>query len=654
MECKSIARGVVVKNSLTVLLLLIGTLLPLKVLQANESMQVVTDIGQQKAFLKAEKMLAMSYSQQYKNLYNQLYYYPLQPYLDQRRLMETMQLSSAGEITAFLAKYENSPLDWPLRKKWLKYLANNNNGNMFLAFYKKTSNTVLNCQKLTFSLKSGVPESVVLPQLTRLWLVGKSLDKVCDPLIKQWQKAGYQTDDIVLQRIALAANGGKHTLIPYLTKLLPKDKQYLGRLWHQARRDPATVVRQHKFVNKSVVESQIYSYGIKRLIWRDPNKALSSFEKAQKNFDFSTQQKQKITEKFAIALSSKNHVKAREWLEKLDPVNVNRNIMQWQLTDVLKQQNWQLVLKELAKMPTNYKSELQWQYWYARALIATNDLERGQDMMIELANKRHYYGFLAASYLETPVSLQDNPLAISEKEKNTVLLHPAAKRAFEFYYLGRYIEARREWRYWLTQLSSREKLVAAKLANENGWFDRAIFTLAEVGYMDDVELRFPKAFDKKINQHAQKQEINPAWAFAIARRESSFMTDAHSSVGAKGLMQLMPNTAKQLKRGSVSRKYLYNAENNIKLGTKYLRKLLDKSKGNQVIATASYNAGPYRVKRWLKNSKAMPADIWIETIPFKETRNYVKSVLAYQEIYQHKPGQVSRVFEQVIKMNIGD
>jgi soluble lytic murein transglycosylase len=654
MICKLIKVGVIVNKTIKALFLLSCALLPVKMLQASDSLKVVTDVGQQRTFLKAEKLLAVSNSLQYKNLYNQLYYYPLQPYLDQRRLMETMQLSSAGEISGFLKKHENSPLDWPLRKKWLKYLAKNENGGMFLTFYKKTTNTVLICHKLSFSLKSGMPASVVLPQVTKLWLVGKSLDKVCDPLIKQWQDAGYQTDDIVLKRISLAADGGKHTLIPYLTKLLPKEKQYLGRLWHQVRRDPANVVRQHKFINKSVTESQIYSYGIKRLVWRDPNKALSSYKKAQEHFNFSTIQKQNITEKFAVALSSKNHPKAREWLEKLDPVNINRNIMQWQLTEVLKQQNWQLVLKELAKMPTDYKLELQWKYWYARALIATNELERGQDVMAELASKRHYYGFLAASYLETPVSLQDSPLAITTKEKNTVLLHPAAKRAFEFYYLGRYIEARREWRYWLTQLNSREKLVAAKLANENGWFDRAIFTLANVGYLDDVELRFPKAFDKKINQHAQSQEINPAWAFAIARRESSFMTDARSPVGAKGLMQLMPKTAKQLKRGSVSRKYLYNAENNIKLGTKYLRKLLDKNMGNQVLATASYNAGPYRVKRWLKNSKAMPADIWIETIPFKETRNYVKSVLAYQEIYQHKPGQVSQVFEKVINMNIGD
>ena len=625
-----------------------------KALQANNSLKIVTDIGQQRTFLKAEKLLTQSDSQQYKSLYNQLYFYPLQPYLDQRRLIETMQLSSAGEIAQFLEKHKDSPLDWPLRKAWLKFLASNQKGGLFLAYYQETRNVVLTCQKLLFALDAGQSENIVFPQMTKLWLVGKSLDKTCDPIINKWQQAGYRTDDIIWQRIGLAADGGKHTLIPYLTGLMPENKRYLGKLWHQVRRDPATVVRQHKFINKTAEESQIYVYGIKRLIWRDPNKAIASYNQAQKVLNFSALQKQQITEKFAIALSSKNHPEARYWLEQLDPTNINRSIIQWQLTDVLKQQNWQRVIKELKKMPADYQTEFQWQYWYARALIETNELERGQGVMHVLAQKRHYYGFLAASYLETPVNLQNSPLAITAKEKNSILLHPSAKRAFEFYYLGRYIEARREWRYWLSLLNDREKLVAAKLANESGWFDRAIFTLSQVGYLDDVELRFPKAFDKQINQQSDKYKINPAWAFAIARRESSFMTDARSPVGAKGLMQLMPNTAKQLKRGRVSRKYLYNAENNIQLGTKYLRKLLDKSKGNQVLATASYNAGPYRVKKWLKNSKAMPADIWIETIPFKETRNYVKSVLAYQEIYQHQPGQVSQIFEQVINMNIGD
>jgi len=463
-------------------------------------LQIRTDVGQQRTFLKAEKLLARSYSQQYKNLYNQLYYYPLQPYLDQRRIMDTMQLSSAGEIATFLDKYQNTPLDWPLRKAWLKYLAKKKKGSLFLEFYQKTSNTVLQCQKLSFLLAAGMPQSVVLPQVTKLWLVGKSLDKVCDPIIKKWQQAGYRTDEIIWQRIALAADGGKHTLIPYLTKSLPKEQQYLGRLWHQVRRDPATVTKQYKFIKKSEQESQIYTYGIKRLIWRDPNRALLSYTKAQKTFNFSKAQQQQITEKFAVALASKNHQQARIWLEKLDPINVDRNIMQWQLTEALKLQDWQRVLKELATMPVKYKAELQWQYWYARALIATNDLERGQDVMNELSNKRHYYGFLAASYLEAPVSLENSPLAISSQEKNAILLYPSAKRAFEFYYLGRLIDARREWRYWLTQLNSREKLVAAKLANENGWLTEQYLLCLRLGILMMLNYAFQR--------HSTKRSIN--------------------------------------------------------------------------------------------------------------------------------------------------
>ena len=130
------------------------------------------------------------------------------------------------------------------------------------------------------------------------------------------------------------------------------------------------------------------------------------------------------------------------------------------------------------------------------------------------------------------------------------------------------------------------------------------------------------------------------------------MSDAQSPVGASGLMQLMPATAKQLARKKMSRKKLYNPEQNIKLGTKYLNQLQKKYSGNQILATADYNAGPYRVKAWLKERPKMPADIWIETIPFKETREYVKSVMAYQQIYLLKTNQQLKLFEQLSKMTI--
>jgi soluble lytic murein transglycosylase len=605
-----------------------------------------------KTFQQAEKQVWRANSARYQTLYQQLHYYPLQPYLDRQRLMYGMKMSYAEEISQFLDKYKGSPLDWPLRKKWLKYLAKRNKQILFQNFFVPTSNVELTCQYYRYQLKSGVAESRILPKITSLWVVGKSQPKVCDPLFTRWQKAGYRTETVIWQRLALAANGGKHTLIPYITKLLPKKEHYLGRLWHKVRRDPAYISRMSRFPQKSAKEATIVAYGLKRLIWRDPKRALKTYEKAIKVLPFTESQQQQIILKFAIALASKNHRQAKEWLAKVDENLQSTSIVQWRMADLLRKQDWPEIKKDLLALPQAQHVKNQWRYWYGRSLVATGDTALGHKYLNELAKKRHYYGFLAASALQKNVNLQNNPLKITNDEKLTLLKNPAAKRAFEFFHIGRFHDARREWNYWLSQLNDREKLAASRIAYETQWFDRAIFTLSKVGYLDDVDLRFPLAFKEEITNSSDHQNINPAWAFAIARRESSFMADANSAAGAKGLMQVMPATAKQLQKRTVSNKHLLNAKENIKLGTKYLKRLLDRHKGNQVLATAAYNAGPYRVKRWLKGLKSMPADIWIETIPYKETREYVKSVMAYQEIYQLKVGQTESLFDQITIMNI--
>jgi len=609
---------------------------------------------QRKTFLQAEKQVWNNKSATYQNLYNQLHYYPLQPYLDQKRLMTKIKLSSASEINDFLTKYEGTPLDWPLRKKWLTYLAKRKQSVLFQNFFKATSNAELTCQYYIFQLQSGVTAKRILPKVSSLWLVGKSQPKVCDPLFNQWQQAGYRTNDLIWQRIVLSADGGKHTLIPYLTMLLPKDEQYLAQLWHNVRRDPAYTKRLSKFKNKTTREAAIVAYGLKRLIWRAPEQALDTYKLAKSLLPFTKEQQQQITLKFALALASKNHTDAGLWLEKVDDKLFTSNLTQWYITDALRDQNWQNIKTKLVKLPETVQQSLKWRYWYSRSLLATDELEKGNMLLSELAQSRHYYGFLAASYLKKPANFQNIPLVVSPDEKALIIKSPEAKRAFELFAIGRFHHARKEWNYWLSKLNEREKLVASKIANEMQWYDRAIFTLANVGYLDDVDLRFPLGFENEIKQYAGKQKINPAWAFAITRRESSFMSDANSPAGARGLMQIMPGTAKQLARKTISKHYLLNAKNNIKLGTKYLRNLLDRHDGNQVLATAAYNAGPYRVKSWLKNAKPLPADVWIETIPFKETREYVKSVLAYQQIYQQKVGQPATLFDDIIAMNINE
>ena len=633
------------------LLILCLSLVSVNVFACKNSKQ--GDEKQQAIFVSAEKQLWQYESDTFIALYNQLEGYALQPYLTQKILLKSLSLKKEPQIGEFLSKYKGTPLDWPLRKKWLNYLAKKNKAELFVKYYRPNSIAALNCQHLGYQIDEGLPVNVALPQVTPLWVIGKSQTKKCDDIFKQWQQAGYRTDDIVWQRLALAANGGKHTLIPYLTELLPENEKYLGKLWHKVRRDPAYISRLTRFPHKSAKEAEIMFYGLQRLIWRDQNLALKTYSKASIVFNFTREQQAKIAEKFAVALASKNHQQAHYWLAQVKDDALTKNMLQWRLAAVIEQQDWQQLLTDLSTLPEQHKRTMQWRYWYARALIETGDTKKGEHYLLLLSEERHYYGFLAASFLNKPANLQNKPINITSQEKVAVLSKLAAQRAFELFHLGRFNQARREWNYWLSGLNNRNKLVAAKIAHEQEWFDRAIFTLSKVGYLDDVTLRFPMAFDESINKQSAKHNINPAWAFAIARRESSFMSDAHSPVGAKGLMQLMPRTAKQVGRKKITNKELLNVSKNITLGTKYLSQLLSKNNGNAVLATASYNAGPYRVNSWLKNKPSLPADIWIETIPYKETRDYVKSVLAYQQIYQITAGQQKSVFDQVTNMTIG-
>lgn len=605
-----------------------------------------------KTFELAEKYLVKGNKQRFNELYKKLHYYPLQPYLQQQNIVKNMRLSSAKEIDLFLSEHRGSPLDWPLRKKWLNYLDKKKQAALFLKFFKPTSNTSLTCKFHLYQLQVGVAKSIVLPKVTKLWQVGKSQPKSCDPLFKIWQNQGYRTTEVIWQRIAIAADGGKSTLLPYLIKQLPDKLKRKGELWRSVRINPSYVANLSRFKAKDSKETEIVTYALKRYIWRDPDNAIKVFEKAKKQFPFTESQLSAITEKFAISLSSKGHDKAKAWLAKLSDHQYSSNLMQWRITELVRSEDWPMIKKGLLTFPKSQQGKNQWRYWYGKSLIKTGNQSEGNLLLQKLALERHYYGFLAAGFLKQQVNLQHVPISVSETEKMNVLKHSAGKRAFEFFHLGRYLQARSEWNFWLSQLNKKEKLVAAKIAFDKGWFDRGIFTLANVGYLNDVDLRFPMAFEKNITEHAKENTINPAWAFAIARRESSFMSDAQSPVGASGLMQLMPATAKQLARKKMSRKKLYNPEQNIKLGTKYLNQLQKKYSGNQILATAAYNAGPYRVKAWLKARPKMPADIWIETIPFKETREYVKSVMAYQQIYLLKTNQPLKLFEQLSKMTI--
>lgn len=608
---------------------------------------------QREIFIKAERLAHNPNSQTFKKLMAQLEGYPLKPYVELSTLSQFPYMANKDPIERFLTKYESTPLDRPLRKKWLTYLAKKNQADLFIGFYRDIGDDSLSCKYAEFQLHKDPSNLEALALAEKLWVVGKSQSKACDPLFKIWQKQDLRTPELVWKRLSLAANGGNHTLIPYLGSLLPKDQQYLASLWLKVRRSPSQVSRLSNFPGiYPQLETDILVYGLKRLVSRQRDLALKSWKKLNTRFIFSSSQQKEIFHRFAVFLALADHEQAGVWLEKATNFEPDSELMRWHLAHVLRQQNWQKLLDVIDFVPPQIVSDNVFQYWRARAYEQLEANELAQQGMQKLAKQRHYYGFLASGKLSIPTSFNDNPLMISQDELDEIANLPSAQRAFEFRQIDRNLSARREWIYLQNQLSQSQKLTAAVLASQSNWHDQAIFGFSNAGYLDDISRRFPMPFDSQLQYNAKKNDVDPAWAFAIARRESSFMPDAASGAGALGLMQVMPGTANYLAKKKVRRNALFNPAKNVELGTQYMRYLLDKMDDNAVLATASYNAGWRRVKQWLPETEGVPLDLWIETIPYKETRNYVKAVLAYQQIYRHHLGGNANLFKDLAKMQI--
>lgn len=603
-------------------------------------------------FIQAERQIGSLQYPQAQKLLSKFADYPLQPYLQQRRLQQF--LNADQRIADFLQQYENTPLDWPLRKPWLLDLARRQQAGTYLANYPGSGDAELECLALRFKLAAkDVDRAALWPDVSNLWLAGKSQPKACDPLFSAWRKAGQQTPALVWQRIRLAAEGGDANLIPYLKTQLPAEQQYLADMYLKTRRNPAVIAGAKFFPLKKVQERDVLAYGLKRLIWRNPKQALALWHKFVNDPYFTPAQRLDVQRQFAIALASKGDEQAGSWLAQLPAELLDQTLAHWQVSHALAQLDWPRVQQVIKAFPPEIREDSSWRYWLARAYEQQGLAEKAQPLFKQLALQRHFYGFMAAAKLGLPPSLAHAPVTVSEQEINSLQQHPAVRRAQEWLALGRLTEARREWNYLQDSSDEQQKLVSAKLAHQLQWYERAIFSLADVGYWDDVELRFPLAFQQEINQSAAKAEIDSGWAMAIARRESSFMADAASPVGARGLMQLMPATAREIAKKPVKLAQLYNPVTNIDYGTDYLNYLRKRNDGNLLMATAAYNAGYSRVKQWVPQDYAVPADVWVETIPYRETRDYVKAVMAYYQIYNIRLNTPNDVFKPLTTMQIG-
>lgn len=578
--------------------------------------------------------------------------YPLTPYLVMKDLENRLSRASTQEVEAFLVSHGDLPQAQRLKNRWLNQLASRGDFARLRAHYDSTSqNTELDC-KLALDLWSS-DRNLAMQQAEALWTVGRSQPDACNPLFQRWRDAGGLTEDVAWARMRLALLHRQDALARYLIRYQPERKA-LAELFVATATQPSRLetVSNYRPNNERPEAAlvDIVTVALRRMGNDAPEAALALWPH-YRDLAFSAQDRIDITRSIGVRLAQRFNPAALPFMAENDPDMRDERISEWRVRLALRSGQWQTAHDLTRAMPDELREQSRWQYWQLRsAQLAQPQVGELQDEYREVAQNRDYYGFLAAERTQQPYAINHRPVDVDRVAFARVSNSAGIRRAKEFYARGQIVDARREW-YHVGRNFSREELIAqASMAREMGWYFPAIRSISQAQHWDDLEIRFPLAYQQEIQHHARERALNSTWVYAITRQESGFMSDARSPAGALGLMQLMPATAQETARrynislGNTNQ--VLDPDRNIALGTAYMAQLQQQFMGNRVLSSAAYNAGPGRVRQWTRGVSNMPADLWVETIPFDETRTYVQRVLSYGVIYGDKLGIQQPVMEQ--------
>lgn len=570
--------------------------------------------------------------------------YPLAVYLDYYRLRREPGRVSPAEATAFLDRSARTPLPNRFLTAYLGEAGKARRWEDFLAVKPDEPNSVyLKCYFFRAQLARG-EKTLAWEGARRLWVHGKSQPKECDPLFKAWLDDGQLTDDIVWTRMLNAFEERQRPLLFYVARKSSADLRAWADTLLTVYQDPSSLPQQSLPPDKAH-SRDIASYGLAYLARYSPSKALAYWNDYRQQMSFSPEQVDRV--EYAIALHALfAHEDAMdEWLQGVLARLGDDKLVGIRLRWALAEEDWSALERFLPLLSEEDRDDTAWRYWSAVLQQERGDDEGARAALQALAGERDYYGFLAADRLGLPYAF--NHQTLEPRDTGRVASLPAVRRIEELKYHEEAVLAHSEW-YILLQGSSGAQLEDLMLfASSKGWHRMAIDTATAAEAWDALDQRFPTAYQSVFRQHASRQSVPATELMSIARRESAFYPRAESPVGARGLMQIMPATGKAV-AGSLrvphSRARLFEVEHNVTLGSAYYRQLLDRFDGNRVFAFTGYNAGPHRVDRWRhKPGEGLPVELWIETIPYRETRNYVQAVLAYNVVFQYLLGDTQRL-----------
>jgi soluble lytic murein transglycosylase len=563
----------------------------------------------------------------------------LEPYVVYWQFKLRLDDADPDRVRAFLTRYAGTPLADRLRADWLKSLARREEWSTFATEYpaRAGDDTELDCDAILW--KRGRDGDTALDAAKQYWFSGQEQPDACQAVFAAMIKTQRLSAADLWARMRLAHEANNPRLLAKIATDLPAMERPSSRELERAERSALQVLQRGEFKPSSASGRELTLYALDRAARSDPGAARDAWVRIRDRF----QPADRAYGNLLVAYHAARQLNpsASDWYRDAESAPQNAEQRAWRVRAALRSGNWNEVARAIDAMPEDQAVDPAWRYWKARALTASGQSDDATRLYATLATEHSFYGLLGAEALGAAIMPVSEPITPSPEALAAFGQREAVRRVVRLTALDLRPEAIREWLYVVRGQDDETLLLAAEFARRNGLYDRSINSADRTQLRHDFALRYQAPYRSEIGDAARDTQLDAAWVYGLARQESRFVANIVSSAGAVGIMQLMPPTAKwvakQTGRSDFRPVQLEDPAVNAQFGTWYLRYVLDRLDGSPVLATAAYNAGPARAQAWRGN---MPVEgaIYAETIPFNETRDYVKKVLANAMYYQAQLG----------------
>lgn len=561
--------------------------------------------------------------------------YAIYDYLVAARLRRDLTLRPDENLDAaadaFLQAHLGKPVTRAVRKDWLSSLAQRRRWDWFLPRSLDVVDPALVCDRLEARLSTNDTEGLAAAALIR-WIAPQKPPAECADIFTWLRQQGLLTPALAQTRTRAALAADNPKLAREFAADVPISVRAPLLQWSDLLESPRpalTVLATHPSLS---VEPEALAAGFDKLSRSDAGFALDILPRLLDREGITQALQDRLRRAAALGAAYGRDPRAIAAFDQIPLPAVDSQVQEWRVRAALWNGDYGRALAWLQAMPPALSAQPRWRYWHARAVAATTGDGAAAPLFGEIATLRDYYGYLAADRLNQPYNLNVRPSPLDAAAQDALANEPGMIRAHELFDCDMADEAASEWATALEGADSGLRVQAAVLASRWGWYAQSITTLAQSGEFDDIALRYPRPFLDAVNQAARLAQLPQDWILAVMRQESLFRKDAVSRADARGLMQMMPSTAVAVARrwhlSLPGRDGLFDPSSAVPLGAVYLRELLDRYGEQLALSLAAYNGGPASIGRWLPPTR-MDADIWIENIPYNETRGYVQHILEH-------------------------